>query len=145
MDSGRRKTAEHSGDRFKSEGERQIARLLDRCGIGYRYEHPLAVVDRGKTRVWYPDFFLPDHGVILEYTGLNGKNSYQERLRHKESVYEALGVPVLYIKPETFRGFWPAAIIEGIQKILEERLETFRHRAEQGLERSLSAAPPGKH
>jgi len=41
---------------YKSWGEEQIARLLDRYGTSYQYEYPVAVVDRGKTRIWYPDF-----------------------------------------------------------------------------------------
>jgi len=45
---------------FKSRGEVQIARFLDRNKLTYRYEHPLAVLDKGKTRIWYPDFLLPD-------------------------------------------------------------------------------------
>lgn len=57
-------------DEFKSEGERQIARLLERCGIDYRYEYPLAVIERGKVRILYPDFLLPEYGVVLEYAGV---------------------------------------------------------------------------
>ena len=43
---------------FRSRGETQIARCLTRYHIPYFYEHPLAVLDEGKTRVWYPDFQL---------------------------------------------------------------------------------------
>jgi len=39
---------------YKNWGEEQIARFLDRNGIVYKYEYPLAVVDRGKVRVYYP-------------------------------------------------------------------------------------------
>ena len=36
---------------YKSKAEIQIARLLDRERIAFRYEHPLAVVDRGQTKI----------------------------------------------------------------------------------------------
>jgi hypothetical protein len=43
-----------SRERFRSWGETQIARCLNRYGIRYLYEHPLAVVDEGKTKIWHP-------------------------------------------------------------------------------------------
>ena len=51
---------------FKSKGEIEIAELLEKSGIEYRYEQPLAVVDRGKVRTLYPDFYLPEYGIIIE-------------------------------------------------------------------------------
>lgn len=39
---------------YKSKAEIQIARLLDRERIAFRYEHPLAVIDRRMLRIWYP-------------------------------------------------------------------------------------------
>ena len=57
---------EANGHGFKSRGEVQIARFLDRNSILYNYEQPLAVVDQGKTRVWYPDFQLPEYSMIIE-------------------------------------------------------------------------------
>lgn len=38
---------------YKSKAEIQIARLLDRERIAFRYEHPLAVIDGSKTKIWY--------------------------------------------------------------------------------------------
>jgi len=43
---------------YRSRGEEQIARFLERNGIAYQYEYPLAVIDQGKTRIYYPDFRL---------------------------------------------------------------------------------------
>jgi len=106
----------------KSEGERQIERLLRRCGLVYRYEHPLAVVERGKTRLWYPDFFLPEYGIIIEYAGLNGKE-YEAGLRYKKAVYEEMGIPAVFLSPESFRGYWPARLLEQIEEIEAGRAE----------------------
>ena len=66
---------------YKSWGEEQIARLLDRNRITYQYEYPVAVVDRGKTRIYYPDFRLPEYGLILVMTNGEGiKSRFTKRL-----------------------------------------------------------------
>ena len=73
---------------FKSKGEREIAGFLERQQIAYQYEYPLAVVDRGKTKIWYPDFKLPEYGVIMEYFGMNGDSSYDQQMAHKMKAYQ---------------------------------------------------------
>ena len=73
-------------------GEKQIARMFDGFGIGYFYEHPLAVVDRGKVRVWYPDFWLPNYGVAVEYFGVENSRAYSDCVDHKKEVYRDTGV-----------------------------------------------------
>ena len=85
------------GNCFKSRGEEQIARLFDRNNIAYCYEHPTAVVDRGKTRIWYPDFYLPEYGMIIEYFGVNGNEAYDKQARHKMEVYSVNGLEGLFL------------------------------------------------
>jgi hypothetical protein len=114
---------------YKSKGETQIARLLDRSDIEYRYEHPLAVVDRGKTRIWYPDFYLPGYGMIIEYFGMNGQNNYKEQARHKKDVYHQNGVDGLFLTEASFKGDWPGRVIGGIETILKNRLNNFYNRS----------------
>ena len=86
---------------FKSKGEVQIARLLDRSNIAYQYEHPAAVVDSGKVRIWYPDFRLPQYGMIIEYFGVNGKKDYDEQAKHKMCVYKQNGIEGLFLCPSS--------------------------------------------
>ena len=119
-------------EEWKSEGERQIGRLLNRCGIRYRYEYPLAVIDRGKLRIWYADFWLPEYGVFLEYVGMKGCSTYDALLEHKRRVYAELGLPVLYLGPEAFRGWWPPRVLESIETLLAQGLDSFRERADAG-------------
>ena len=69
---GRRELEEH----LKSWGEIQISRFLRRNDVGYYYEHPMAVIDDGGTRIWYPDFYLYEYGMIIEYFGMNGNGQY---------------------------------------------------------------------
>lgn len=113
---------------FKSKGEEQIARLFDRSNIAYRYEHPTAVVDRGKTRIWYPDFYLPEYGMIVEYFGVNGNKVYDDQARHKMDVYSANGLEGLFLTEAAFKGDWPTQIIGQIEETLKNRVERFFNR-----------------
>ena len=113
---------------YQSRAEVQIARLLEREGMAYSYEHPLAVVDRGRTRIWYPDFNLPEYGMIIEYFGLNGDAGYRERTRHKMQVYKQEGIGGVFLTPASLKGDWPARITDQVEQVLEDRLKRFRSR-----------------
>lgn len=113
---------------YKSKAEVQIARLLDRNRITYKYEHPLAVVDRGKTRIWYPDFYLSDYAIIVEYFGVNGNKGYKKRTEHKVDVYKKAGIEGLFLNESSLRGDWPNKIMGQIEDILKNRLNRFYNR-----------------
>lgn len=114
--------------KYKSKGEEQIARLLGREGITYKYEQPIAVVDRGKTKIWYADFYLPEYGLVVEYFGINGSQDYDERTKHKLEVYRQNGIEGLFLTRNSFKGDWPTRIIGQIEAILENRLDRFYNR-----------------
>jgi hypothetical protein len=126
MKEGQRSDA---GNDFKSRAEEQIARLLDKRGIAYRHEYPRAVIDRAKTRIWYPDFYLPEYGMIIEYFGINGDSNYNERSRHKKQVYKKAGIEGLFLKSDSMKGDWPSRVIGQIEDILKNRLDKFYNRA----------------
>lgn len=115
---------------YKSKAEIQIARLLDREGIAYQYEYPLAVIDRGQVRIWYPDFRLSEYGMIIEYFGMNGDAGYRKRSEHKMEVYQKNGIEGVFLTEESFRGDWPTRIVAQIENVLEMRLGRF-HRADR--------------
>jgi hypothetical protein len=123
------KVRSYGKQRFKSRGEEQIARLLERNGINYWYEYPLAVIDNGMTRLWYPDFHLPGYGMIVEYFGVNGKPCYDEKTRHKLEVYKQNGIEGLFLNEASFKGDWPGRIMNQIEGILRGRVERFYDRA----------------
>lgn len=123
---GKRKN--HINPPYKSWGEEQIARLLDRNRISYQYEYPMAVVDAGKTRLYYPDFRLPEYGMIIEYFGVNGDSDYDERRRHKMEAYKKAGIDGLFLARDSLRGDWPARIMGQIEDILKDRLDRFHDR-----------------
>jgi len=124
---------------FKSKGERQIAEFLEEQQIDYQYEYPLAIVDRGKTRIWYPDFRLPEYGVIMEYFGMNGDSSYDQQMVHKMKAYQEAGVNGIYLTGSTMRGPWQEMIIEKIEQTLEGRLRKIqRHRTDMSREKYVT-------
>ena len=113
---------------LKSRGEVQIARLLEKAGIEYQYEHPQALIDHGKTKIWYPDFRLPEYGMIVEYFGINGDPGYDSRTEHKIKAYERSGIEGLFLKEKDLEGDWPARILSQIENIQKGRLDKFYNR-----------------
>jgi hypothetical protein len=114
--------------RYKSKDEEQLALLFDREGISYNYEHALAVIDRGKAKVWYPDFWLRDFGMIVEYFGVNGKQDYDSQAKHKMEVYRQNGIEGLFLTKSCFKGDWPVRITSQIEDILKGRMDRFYNR-----------------
>jgi hypothetical protein len=117
---------------YRSWGEEQIARLLDRNGIVYFYEHPVAVFDRGKVRLLYPDFSLPELSLIIEYFGVNGDSEYDGQARHKVELYKQAGIEGLFLTRDSLKGDWPGTIMGQIEDILKSRLDKFYGRRKRG-------------
>lgn len=62
------------GERVKSYGEVDIANYLYRNGIAYSYEAEYEKDTRTKDNFqYYPDFFLPEYKIYIEYFGINEK------------------------------------------------------------------------
>lgn len=114
---------------YKSKGEMQIAMLLDNHRIRYQYEYPLAVKERGKVRIWYPDFHLPEYGLFLEYAGMKNE-SYKKMLQYKKQVYKNAGIEVLFVEPGEFSRDGDGRILGGIEEILLKRRDKFYRRKE---------------
>ena len=107
---------------YKSRGEAQIGRLLDRYGIPFFYEQPLIVLDQGRHRRWRPDFTLPhQNGLVVEYAGMPDRPDYMAGIRHKEKVYTANAVPAMFLYPRDLQGpQWPERIIDRIDGAVEQ-------------------------
>ena len=103
---------------YKSRGEAQVGRLLDRYGIPFFYEQPLMVYDRGKNRIWLPDFTLPHyHDLVLEYAGMPDQPDYRAGIRHKKQVYQANEIPAMFVYPSDLSGpNWPERLYRKIEK-----------------------------
>jgi len=102
---------------YRSRGEAQVGRLLDRYGIPFLYEQPTRVFDRGALRVWHPDFTLPTYGrLVVEYAGMMDRPAYAAGVRHKAAAYARNGIPALFTYPEDLQGpQWPERLIAKIR------------------------------
>lgn len=112
-------------NRYKSKGESKIASYLEKRNFDFTYEKPVAVIDSGKTKIWYPDFYLDNYHILIEYLGMNSNPHYARLNRHKREVYRQNRFDVVEIYPDDFTGNWQRTIDDGIYNTLEDRLSDF--------------------
>lgn len=125
-------------DGFKSEGERRIGEFLDSYGIRYRYEQGVLVEDKGKPKIWHPDYFLPEFGIYLEYFGLAGEPDYDRGIKRKKKIYSEMGLEVISVYPWHFCDDWRGYILDNIEGIQNKRLKTFSEKRYGNPRRPLS-------
>jgi len=113
---------------YRSRGEAQLGRLLDRYGIPFFYEQPRLIYDRGLYRVWRPDFTLPQQqGMVLEYAGMADIPDYAAGIRHKRRAYASNGIPAVFIYPKDIsRPGWPERIIRQLYRTAGSRYRSYR-------------------
>jgi hypothetical protein len=101
---------------YRSRGEAQVGRLLDRYGIPFFYEQPTIVYDRGRNRIWRPDFTLPHQdNLIVEYAGMPEIPAYAAGVQHKIAAYQANGMKAVFVYPQDLTGpNWPERVIKKI-------------------------------
>lgn len=84
---------DYNGTRYQSTGEVKIAEFLDEMGIEFEYEFPIAVIDDGKTKIWYPDFYLKRFQIVVDYFGMyNYNEAYRQSVEHKKKVFQECGI-----------------------------------------------------
>ena len=107
---------------YRSRGEAKVGRLLDQYGISFFYEQPLMVFDRGKHRIWRPDFTLPSYGgLIVEYAGMPDVPDYAAGIRHKHEAYCRNQIRAAFFYPHDLRGpDWPQRALERINTTARE-------------------------
>jgi hypothetical protein len=114
---------------FKSAGERRIAELLNKYGIDFKYEPPVAVQDhQNKLRIWYPDFFLPEYGIYLEFNGLEGNPNYDNGIMLKDSAYKKNGIDIIGITPSIQNGKLENYLLNSIYGIQKTRYSRIKSR-----------------
>jgi hypothetical protein len=113
---------------YRSRGEAQVGRLLDRYGLPFVYEQATLIYDRGRCRVWHPDFKLPQYGgLVVEYAGMMDVPNYAAGIQHKQRVYAANAIPALFIYPRDLMGpAWPAQLAARIRRAGDAALQPRR-------------------
>ena len=110
--------------RFKSEGERRIATTLHEYGIRYEYEQPLGVREKAALRTVYPDFFLPEFNLYIEYYGRVGNQHYDLRTAKKQAAYAANNLNVISLYPWDLIHDWPNYLLDQLRTPLSETTRT---------------------
>ena len=129
---------------LKSTGEKKIAQFLKDEKIHFLYEYPLAITDEDrKVRIWYPDFWLPELNIIIEYMGMKGKIGYDKATIRKKKVYNALKIDFIEISPGLIiKGNWKRFIAMKIIDIMKSK--GYLYGKMKALSRKYRIAPETK-
>ncbi len=140
-------------ERVKSYGELDIANFLAQNGIQYQYEMEYPVDTRtSKYAQYYPDFFLPEYDLYIEYFGINrqgevpsyfrsthGKSAsqeYRESMEWKRQLHREYGsVMIECFAYDKFEG----ELLSVLEKQLKEHGVSFEPVPAQALLDELSA------
>ena len=103
---------------YRSRGEAQVGRLLDRYSIPFIHEQPTVIYDRGRRRIWRPDFTLPTcRDLIVEYAGMPDRPDYMDGVWYKQRAYARNHRTAMFLYPSDLKGpRWPARIISRINR-----------------------------
>ncbi|MFW5705077.1 MAG: hypothetical protein ACOCXG_04515, partial [Nanoarchaeota archaeon] len=90
------------------------------------YEKPMLIPDpEGKQRIVYPDFWLSEYGIIIEFFGMNGNESYDKITKRKKEMYKKDNLEMIPIYQKTLEKKWKDYIILKINEILESKYFEF--------------------
>lgn len=113
-----------------SNGEKEIKKILDECNIKYVYEYPLLIQesrgDKEYQRIWYPDFWLSEFGIVIEYFGMNNHKAYNEGMEHKKKTYKKLNIDLIPVYLETTKKDLKSYLLKSIMRIINSKSKIFK-------------------
>ena len=87
---------------FAHESELHLAQLLDFYGVAWEYEprsFPVQWDEDGRpTKLFTPDFYLPDEDIYIELTTMNQKlvTKKNRKIRRLRELYPEIKIRILY-------------------------------------------------
>ncbi len=100
-----------------SKSEKEVADFLQEINIWWRYEHPIFVYDeKGRPRVWTPDFYLPELGIYIEVCG-----SEDFDYNYRKEVYSNNRIPVIFLHYFKEKSEWQNYLKKKLKDIYEYR------------------------
>jgi hypothetical protein len=100
-----------------TEAERRVAQFLFESNIYWLYEQPVCVADdKGRPRIWNPDFYLPELGIYVEVCGAD-RSEYSFR----ETIYKKNRIPVIFVHVFKEEDKWKNYLVMEIKKNHEMR------------------------
>ena len=114
---------------YKSRGENLIAGFLKEAGIKFLYEYPVIIIDDdNKIRVWYPDFWLPELSIVVEYFGMVNDEQYREQMKKKQDLYRKLDIDFIGLDTNMVQldKNWEKFIVMRIMEIMDSKGPLYR-------------------
>ncbi len=125
----RKRVSRRPGNVYKSRGETLIAEFLKEAGIKFLYEYPLIIIDDdNKIRVWYPDFWLPELSIVVEYFGMVNDEQYREQMKKKQDLYNKLDINFIGLDTHMVQlsKNWEKFIVMRIMEIMDSKRPLYR-------------------
>ncbi len=124
----------HKGTTYRSTGEVEIAKFLDKMDIAFEYEFPIAVIDEGKTKIWYPDFYLKEYQMVIEYFGMYEHNEeYRQATEHKKDVFKNCGIQ--FVPIYKLSSTWQEYLLKTVLSFLDYKAKMMSKKIDK-MERS---------
>jgi len=99
--------------------ERQVADYLQELELWWFYESPVFLEDeRGRPRVWTPDFYIPKLGIYVEVCG---SESLHEQYQYREKIYKMNNYSVVFLHLYKERAEWKSFLLERIIQLENSR------------------------
>jgi len=109
-------------NKFKSNGERTIAKFLNQYGISFVYETDIYLTEGNKRYIWHPDFYLPGYNTIIEYFGMRGENNYDNGIRRKKKLYYQNNYNLIPVYTDTLKKDYQAYILKSLRNYQKNKL-----------------------
>jgi hypothetical protein len=115
-----------ANQQYRSQGERQVANLLQQLKMPFQYEPDIYLKEENKRYIWHPDFYLPEYHTVIEYLGITGNQTYNEMAERKQRVYTANNYHFIPIKPSQLSNGLQAYITKSIDSHLVSQLQRYQ-------------------
>jgi hypothetical protein len=106
-----------------SETEYKVSSFLREINLYWEYERAVYIVDdKGRPRVWTPDFYLPQLGLYIEVVGNRNLSDYSWR----EKVYNYNKVPIIFLYTNEYPNGWKDYLCKHIFMMHQTRWELLK-------------------
>ena len=106
----------HNNDKM-TDSEWQVACFLSSLKIEWLFESPIYIKDeRGRPRVWTPDFYLPKLDVYIEVCG-----SKDFDYGYRDRIYLDNNVSVIFLHYYKKQKYWQKYLVRRIKEVVEDR------------------------
>ena len=111
------------GPKFQTDADKmmdsewQVACFLDSLKIEWTFESPIYIEDeKGRPRVWTPDFYLHKLDLYIEVCGSRDFN-----YEYRDKIYQDNNVSVIFLHYYKKQKYWQKYLIRRIKEVVENR------------------------